>query len=72
MGLNNTSTCNRCGGRVYFLATGDDVGNLGKAGWTILNADDRQLHKCPAGPKVKVFTPEERAEFARRRQAGEL
>lgn len=75
MSLDRVDTCKKCGEHVRFLrldardtklftGTGRDV-------WEILAADGMSRHVCTASD-VKVYSPEEKAEFQRRRLAGEI
>jgi len=66
-------TCRYCGARIHFLADPGDHGGTRslKTGWVVLNAADWTKHQC-AKSAAKVYTPEERAEFQRRREAGEV
>ncbi len=64
--------CRYCGAHVHFLVMDEDVVTSGKPKWEVVNPD-LTLHRCgQARTSVKVFTAEERREFQRRREAGEV
>lgn len=70
--MTRPETCRYCGERILFLADpGDNGGTRScKTGWVVLNANWTK-HQC-ARRAAKVYTEEEKAEFQRRRQAGEI
>lgn len=67
--LRSPETCRSCGARVHFIPVEEQKGETTR--WQVVNAD-WSLHSCHANVKVKVYTEEEKREFARRRAAGEI
>lgn len=63
--------CRYCGGRVHFTTVEDSAAPWKKPRWLILNADGLSRHQCPR-TAAKVYTEEEKREFARKREAGEI
>lgn len=66
-------TCKYCGNPIAFIQDNAKMGGVGsyKTGWVVLNAGTLSRHQCEK-KAAKVYTPEEKAEFARRRLAGEI
>lgn len=69
MTLKHPETCRYCGASIRFFAA--DAEAAGRRGWQVLNAGTFTPHQCER-QAAKIYTPEEREEFARRRAAGEI
>jgi hypothetical protein len=64
--------CKYCGEHIQFIPN-DAVSAGAKTGWTVLNVTDWQPHVLSCKKKApKVYTDEEKAEFMRKRKAGEV
>ena len=59
------TVCRVCGNHIRFLKTGIESRTL------IPFGTGNTPHQCP-GPKLKVYTKDEIAEFSRKRSAGEI
>lgn len=71
MGLKYPEICKFCGDRVHFIAD-DSVSAPGSSmRWVIINAASLTLHRCPRST-TRIYTEEEKQEFARKRLAGEI
>lgn len=67
--------CRACGANIYFIRCEDVKTAHGAADgdhrWLMVNRD-LTLHVCPYPTRAKIYSEDEKKEFARRRLAGEV
>lgn len=70
--MSRVYTCNGCGERVYWETVLDLDDRRGQRK-VLLEAQSHHQHRCkPFQSQVRVYTEEEKLEFQRKRQSGEI
>lgn len=67
--LRSPETCKLCGAKVHFIPDDELRGKVAR--WLVVNAD-WSAHSCKKDARVKIYSEEEKQEFARKRAAGEI
>ena len=64
--------CTACGKRVNWEVVSHSMRTLKRFAWHPVDVDTRQVHECVVLSKVKIYSDEEKREFAERRSRGEV